>query len=442
MDTTSNNESGNPDCSPLSLRDIPSRTAPARRSASGSTKPRKKSPRKPVLTGQADLCVFIGRFEPEHIGHDTVIREGLSRAQRMLVLVGSANEPRSRRNPFYADERIGMLLESFQNDPRLSAMPLENSTYNLTDWIERVHLIVQQVWADFRRADPSLTENPVIALIGHAKDATSYYLDLFPEWASIEVPQTYIWSATDIRADLFGGACPEVPDLLKRMEASRDDHTPGGTQRYLVEYTEMARTWARSRLNAYRRLAEESEAPLSTPVLDFLTGFLDHPDYPIVAQEFAFVAKYRFDWRHAPYTPVFITGDVVVVQSGYVLMVRREKHPGKGLLAIPGGFIEPNEPIYDGAVRELIEETSIDIREKVLRKNLVAHEMFDDPFRSSRGRTVTNAYLIHLDPGPLPKIAPQHGEATDVLWVLLADLKRSECFEDHYSIIKRLTAQI
>jgi bifunctional NMN adenylyltransferase/nudix hydrolase len=123
-------------------------------------------------------------------------------------------------------------------------------------------------------------------------------------------------------------------------------------------------------------------------------------------------------------------------------MVRRDKHPGKGLWALPGGFIEPEEPILDGALRELLEETRIDIREKILRKNIVAHEVFDAPMRSSRGRTVTHAYLIHLDAGPLPATAPQRGEVQEIRWVPLAQLDRSQCFEDHYSIIKRLTAHI
>jgi bifunctional NMN adenylyltransferase/nudix hydrolase len=40
-----------------------------------------------------DYLVFIGRFEPPHIGHIEVIKHALSLAQFVVVLVGSANQP-------------------------------------------------------------------------------------------------------------------------------------------------------------------------------------------------------------------------------------------------------------------------------------------------------------------------------------------------------------
>ena len=42
-----------------------------------------------------DLLVFIGRFQPFHLGHLAVIRRGLAEARHVLVLVGSAHRPRS-----------------------------------------------------------------------------------------------------------------------------------------------------------------------------------------------------------------------------------------------------------------------------------------------------------------------------------------------------------
>ena len=54
-----------------------------------------------------DLAVFIGRFQPAHLGHMQVIKLALKSAENVLVLIGSAGEARSHRNPFYFDEQIG-----------------------------------------------------------------------------------------------------------------------------------------------------------------------------------------------------------------------------------------------------------------------------------------------------------------------------------------------
>ncbi len=56
---------------------------------------------------------------------------------------------------------------------------------------------------------------------------------------------------------------------------------------------------------------------------------------------------------------MFVTADAVTIQSGHVLLVRRGQQPGKGQLAIPGGYVNQNERIRTAAVRELKEETAI-----------------------------------------------------------------------------------
>ncbi|MCG6657159.1 NUDIX hydrolase [Halomonas campisalis] len=49
-----------------------------------------------------------------------------------------------------------------------------------------------------------------------------------------------------------------------------------------------------------------------------------------------------------------------VVEEGRVLMVRRGKPPNLGMLALPGGRIEPGEELLAAAVRELREESGIE----------------------------------------------------------------------------------
>ena len=65
-------------------------------------------------------------------------------------------------------------------------------------------------------------------------------------------------------------------------------------------------------------------------------------------------------WVH--YRNAKPTGSALVVRAGRVLLVRRAIEPARGAWDIPGGFLEHNEHPEAGAVRELREETGLDIR--------------------------------------------------------------------------------
>ncbi len=55
-----------------------------------------------------------------------------------------------------------------------------------------------------------------------------------------------------------------------------------------------------------------------------------------------------------------------MVDDGKLLMIRRAKEPGKGLWSIPGGRVEKGEYLSQALVREVKEETNLDIDVKEL----------------------------------------------------------------------------
>ena len=64
------------------------------------------------------------------------------------------------------------------------------------------------------------------------------------------------------------------------------------------------------------------------------------------------------DNRRYPSHPIPGVGAIVVGPAG-LLLVRRDKDPGKGLWSIPGGAIELGETQNDAVVREVMEETGV-----------------------------------------------------------------------------------
>src|SRR5579859_6319432 len=90
-----------------------------------------------------------------------------------------------------------------------------------------------------------------------------------------------------------------------------------------------------------------------------------------------------------------LTVDVIIeVGSGIVLVERRNPPPG---WAIPGGFVDAGEPVEEAALREMKEETGLEV---VLSDLLY---VYSDPRRDPRHHTATVVFLGRpADPAARP----------------------------------------
>jgi bifunctional NMN adenylyltransferase/nudix hydrolase len=78
-----------------------------------------------MQTPPYDLGFMIGRFQHIHSGHEHVIDQGLLLCDRVLILVGSAGERGTNRNPFDTATRIEMMREVYPDTNRvlISTLP-------------------------------------------------------------------------------------------------------------------------------------------------------------------------------------------------------------------------------------------------------------------------------------------------------------------------------
>ncbi len=334
------------------------------------------------MSKQYNTLVLIGRFQPLHNAHLEIIKRATALCDRLVVVTGSANQPRTYKNPFTSQERERMIRAATSGlSIQISVEANPDTIYNDQAWAVRVQSLVA------KHTQPG----DKIAVIGHKKDESSFYLDMFPQWGYENVEEIEPLSAVNIR-DLF------------------------------FKYNFNS--------NFIKNVVPET-------TYDFLMQFRKTEEFAQIVREREFVETYKKQYASLPYPPIFSTADAVVIQSGHVLMIRRRAEPGKGLWALPGGYVNANtdKSVEAAMLRELREETKIKVPEPVLRGNIVRSKVFDAIDRSPRGRIITHAFHIALPDGELPKVKGAD-DAEKARWVPIAEVKSEECFEDHFEILQ------
>lgn len=143
---------------------------------------------------QYDTVVYIGRFQPFHTGHLALLLQALAMGLTVVVVVGSAGGARSLKNPLLADERIALMTRALTPEQaarvRFVAMPdFEDND----SWVAAVQNAVAS----------QVPEAATVALLGHFKDASSYYLNHFPGWSLESAERANPLDATAVRAVMF-----------------------------------------------------------------------------------------------------------------------------------------------------------------------------------------------------------------------------------------------
>ncbi|MHA2020587.1 MAG: NUDIX domain-containing protein [Candidatus Thorarchaeota archaeon] len=122
------------------------------------------------------------------------------------------------------------------------------------------------------------------------------------------------------------------------------------------------------------------------------------------------------------------TVDVAVTDGEKLLLVKRGREPFKDRWALPGGFVEYGETVEETAVREVLEETGVQIKlEDILG-------VYSDPQRDPRGHTLTTVFIGR----PIAGDPVGGDDAKEASWVDLESLDSSILAFDHTLIVEDL----
>ncbi|MFY0656334.1 MAG: bifunctional nicotinamide-nucleotide adenylyltransferase/Nudix hydroxylase [Neptunomonas phycophila] len=350
------------------------------------------------MSYEFDLLTYIGRLGPTHFGHTETVNTAAKMAKKVLVLLGSSGEPRTPKNPFTFEERKQMLSISLEPAVRDKVIikPLYDFKYNDDAWKLQVQTVIDKT--ALATLD-DMESVPRIGIIGHSKDDSSWYLKTFPQYASVDMPLVTL---------------PEDEQFGEMLSATT-------IREHLLEDGIVSHA-------------------LHPRVQSWLEGWKLSEHYQYVKAEHEFNVGYKKIWADAPYPPIFQTTDAIVIQSGHILLVRRRNAPGKGLWAMPGGYVEADQTIEQSMLREIREETLLKVPEKILKACITNYDTFDKPDRSERGRVITTAYHIALnDTDKLPRVKGAD-DAEKARWVPLNEFlgMRDQMFEDHYYVIRKM----
>jgi nicotinamide-nucleotide adenylyltransferase len=118
-------------------------------------------------------ALFIGRFQPFHLGHLSLLQQLSNQYEMIIIGIGSSQYHNTADNPFSEDERIQMITQSLEavgiHTYRIVTIP---DIHNPPQWVNHVCSIV----SDF---DVIITNNPFTKKLfsekGYLVKRTTYF---------------------------------------------------------------------------------------------------------------------------------------------------------------------------------------------------------------------------------------------------------------------------
>ena len=112
-----------------------------------------------------DVGLVCGRFQTFHKGHEKLVDTGLLLCYRLLILIGSAQESGTERNPFNINTRTKILREIYGDRPEIMI-------YALSDMTDENDICPE--WGRYllNNVDRYIYKNPELMIYGNDISAT------------------------------------------------------------------------------------------------------------------------------------------------------------------------------------------------------------------------------------------------------------------------------
>lgn len=112
-----------------------------------------------------DVGLVCGRFQTFHKGHEKLVDTGLLLCDRLLILIGSAQESGTERNPFNINTRTKILREIYGDRPEIMI-------YALSDMTDENDICPE--WGRYllNNVDRYIYKNPELMIYGNDISAT------------------------------------------------------------------------------------------------------------------------------------------------------------------------------------------------------------------------------------------------------------------------------
>lgn len=370
--------------------------------------------------------VYIGRFQPFHKGHKAIVDltvKMMKPGDTFTIIIGSADQQETERNPLSASQRKEMLLIELEGYP-VTISTINDSPYNYDLWIE--HLCAKMLGFKSATHDDFLEKQEAfikgfsnICIVGmenveeYINRITKYYTYAPTEHFNLGI-NSHIFSELDTQTSVHGSS-------IRAFACSKDrDHL-------------------KNFYSVIKDLVDEK-----------VLAYLKTVNFPLIVYN-AYTKGINYaESTGCKYNSCFMTVDNIVFDKflDQVLLIKRKDN---GKFAIPGGFAEPYMNMKDNALRELEEETSITakmLKDAFVKIDELEPTLIDAPYRDPRSshkcNFVSAVYVWQSKVDALKNFIPYikaGDDAVDTVW-----LSKEECEDlpawrfhaDHKKIICKL----
>ena len=122
--------------------------------------------------------------------------------------------------------------------------------------------------------------------------------------------------------------------------------------------------------------------------------------------------------------PCSATAAFIVNDNDEMLVVRRAKEPAKGTLDLPGGFVDMYETVEEGMIREIKEETGLDVQD--IRYLFSSPNVYEYSGMGIHTLDMDFLVCVHGDPDILKTTIRAADDAAEALWIPISDINPDE----------------